>query len=413
MTPSPVRIDAPWLKQPARTRVFAALAAKGHAARAVGGAVRNSLLGLPVEDVDVATTATPQEVMAAAQAAGLRALPTGVAHGTVTIVVDGLPTEVTTLRHDVETHGRHATVAFTDDWVQDASRRDFTMNALYCDADGTVYDPLGGYQDVISRRVRFIGDATTRIREDYLRILRFFRFNARYGQGTPDADGMDACMREREGLARLSRERVHQELKRLLEAPRAGEMCAALFDHGLLALVLGRAPRIARLERIIAIETAIGARADFTLRLAALVVEVAEDVRYLQECLKLSNAETQRLMLMASHRWEQIPDAPEARRIIYREGQSGFRDLVLHAWARLPGSDPSDARWRRLLEMAAQWAAPRFPLSGADAMAAGYVPGPAMGEALRAAEEAWIASDFTPAVEALKALLAERRARDA
>ena len=177
----PPRIDAPWLSAPARARVFASLAAKGHVARAVGGAVRNTLLGAPVTDVDVATTASPKEAIAAARDAGLKPLPTGIAHGTITIVVDGIATEVTTLRRDVETYGRHATVAFTTDWLADASRRDFTMNALYCDADGTLFDPLGGYDDLMARRVRFIGNAAERIAEDYLRILRFFRIHAAYG----------------------------------------------------------------------------------------------------------------------------------------------------------------------------------------------------------------------------------------
>ncbi|MDX2201968.1 MAG: CCA tRNA nucleotidyltransferase [Hyphomicrobiaceae bacterium] len=406
----PSRIDAPWLREPARASVFKALAAGGHAARAVGGAVRNSILGLPIEDVDIATPATPQQVMAAAQAAGLKALPTGIAHGTITIIAEGTPTEVTTLRHDVETHGRHATVAFTDDWSQDAARRDFTMNALYCDADGTLHDPLGGYADIVARRVRFIGDAATRIREDTLRILRFFRFNARYGEGVPDAAGMAACVAERAGLAQLSGERVQQELRRLLVARRAGEMCVLLYEHGLLGLVLGRAPRVARLTRLIAIETETGAAPDFALRLGLLAVEVPEDARHLQQRLRLSNTETLRLMHVATlPAWPCAPQAATARRWLYRGGEVRFRDHVLGAWAR-HGAEPGAATWREVLTLPQRWPVPRFALSGADAKAAGIAPGPAVGEALARAEEAWVESDFTLSPEALRALLAPRRA---
>lgn len=402
----PRRIDARWLKEPARARVFAALAAAGYPARAVGGAVRNAILGLDVEDVDIATPATPQQVIAAAQAAGLKALPTGIAHGTITIVVDGTATEVTTLRHDVETHGRHATVAFTDDWAQDASRRDFTMNALYCDADGTLHDPLGGYPDVVARRVRFIGDAVTRIREDYLRILRFFRFNARYGEGEPDAEGMRACVEERAGLARLSAERVHQELRRLLVAPRAGEMCASLYDHGLLSHVLGRAPRMARLTRLIAIERALGEEPDFALRLAALAVEVPEDAVHLQQRLRLANVEAQRLLHVASAlRWTVVPAEATAKRALYRQGAAAFRDRLLLSWACRSEIAPDDAQWRTVASLPHAWPVPRFPLSGADAKAAGIAPGPAMGEALARVEQAWVESGFALDADALRALL--------
>ena len=202
-------------------------------------------------------------------------MPTGIAHGTVTVVANHVPFEVTTLREDVETHGRHATVAFTDDWAADARRRDFTLNALYCSAEGEVFDPLGGYADLAARRVRFIGEARERIREDYLRILRFFRLTAEYGEGPPDAEGLAACVREREGLARLSAERVREELLRLLVAPRGPELVRWMLDYGLLTLVLAAAPRPALLERLAVVEAGLGLSADAILRLAALVVEVA------------------------------------------------------------------------------------------------------------------------------------------
>lgn len=400
-----LKIDAEWLRDPARARVFAALAARGYPARAVGGAIRNTILGLPVEDVDVATPATPEEVMEAATAAGLKALPTGLAHGTITVVVDGKPTEVTTLRHDVETHGRHATVAFTRDWGEDASRRDFTINALYCDPDGTVHDPLGGYADVIARRVRFIGDPVTRIREDYLRILRFFRFNARYGRGPLDPHGLVACVTERAGLARLSGERVQQELQRLLLAPRALEMMETLHDHGLLVLVLGRAPRLSRLRRLLARQACLGAPADASQRLAALAVAVAEDAQFLRERLRLANRMARRLEIMAgAPHWRAPPEDAAARALIYRHGAPDVQDWIITAWSAL--HDAGDKHgWQHAYALAQTWTPPAFPLSGSDALQAGVAPGPAVGEKLRAVEAAWIASDFTLQRDDLLALL--------
>ena len=268
---------APWLKRPETARVFAALAESGVETRAVGGAVRNSLLGLPVTEVDLATTALPQQVMALARKAGLKAVPTGIEHGTVTVIADGVPFEVTTLRRDVETFGRHATVAFTENWEEDARRRDFTLNALYAGSDGTVFDPLGGYADVVAGRVRFIGDPEARIREDYLRILRFFRFNAYYGKGPFDADGLRASVSLRGGMAQLSAERIAGEVRRLLVAPQATRAVEALFDYGLLPSVIGGVPRLERFERLVAIEEALGHEPDAMLRLAALTVFVAED----------------------------------------------------------------------------------------------------------------------------------------
>ena len=235
---------AEWLKRPETRRVFAALAAEGAEARAVGGAVRNALMGTPVKDIDIATTALPADVMRLSKQAGLHAVPTGFEHGTVTVVADHVPFEVTTLRKDIETFGRHARVTFTTDWSEDALRRDFTMNALYCGAEGTVHDPLGGYADLVARRVRFIGDARQRIREDYLRILRFFRFLAEYGGGAaPDPEGLAAAIAEKAGLAGLSGERIRTELLRLLGAPGAVDAARAMRDAELAAAAARRACR--------------------------------------------------------------------------------------------------------------------------------------------------------------------------
>lgn len=404
----PESISPPWLSQPARMRVFTALAARGFPARAVGGAVRNALLGMPVHDVDVATPARPDEVIAAVQAAGMKAIPTGVAHGTVTVAADGITTEVTTLREDVETDGRHARIAFTADWTADARRRDFTMNALYCDADGRLYDPLGGYDDVLARRVRFIGDAATRIREDYLRILRFFRFNAQYGEGDLDPASLSACITERDGLTRLSAERVHQEMRKLMAAPRAAAMVEALIDHGLLTLVLGRAPQLRPFLRLVSWQRWLGVEPDPIQRLGALILGVEEDVQHLQGRLKLANADAARLHAMTQGlRMEVAPDGRASRALLYKVGTEAFGDILLLAWARAQAA-LDDAAWRQAWSLPRHWTAPAFPLGGEDAIAAGIAPGPDLGAALRTIEGAWIASDFMLTRDDLLAALAAR-----
>jgi poly(A) polymerase len=368
--------------------------------------VRNALLGRPVVDIDIATPARPEEVVAAVEAAGLAAVPTGLAHGTVTVVANHVPFEVTTLREDVETHGRHATVAFTADWAADARRRDFTLNALYCGADGEVFDPLCGYADLALRRVRFIGAARERIREDYLRILRFFRLTAEHGAGAPDAEGLAACVREREGLIRLSGERVRGELLRLLAAPRGPELLQWMHGYGLLTQVLGAAPRPALLDRLGAIEAGLRLPADAILRLAALAVEVAEDADRLRERLRLSNDEHARLARAASRDPRIGPAEPEqaARACLYTIGAAAYRDLVLVAWAR-SGADPADPAWRRCYTLPECWQPPRFPLGGGDVIALGVPAGPRVGQLLREVEAWWIAGDFAADEAALRARL--------
>jgi poly(A) polymerase len=409
-TGPPLRLaSSDWLTRRETQAVFAALAAKGYAARAVGGAVRNALLGRPVVDVDIATTAKPEEVVAAAGAAGLSAVPTGIAHGTITVIAERVPYEVTTLRRDVETHGRHATVAFTDDWAADARRRDFTINALYCSADGEVFDPLGGAADIAARRVRFIGDARERIREDYLRILRFFRFTAEYAAGAPDAEGLAACVLERDGLERLSAERIRQELLRLLAAPRAPELVRAMLDYGLLPLVLGLAPRPTLLQRLADLESSLAREPDAILRLAALTVEVPEDAGRLADRLRLSNDERDRLMRIATLTPDLGPAVPEAaaRAHLYAEGAAAYRDRVLVAWVR-SGDAPDSQPWCTRLALPERWQPPRFPLGGGDVMALGVAAGPRVGELLRAVEAWWIAGDFAADEAALRNELQKR-----
>jgi poly(A) polymerase len=405
-TDPPRLTNAEWLDRPATRAVFAALAAGGFDARAVGGAVRNALLGRPVVDVDLATPARPEEVIAAAEKAGLTAVPTGIAHGTVTVIAEHVPHEVTTLREDVETHGRHATVAFTADWAADARRRDFTMNALYCGAGGEVFDPLGGYADIARRRVRFIGDARARIREDYLRILRFFRFTAEYGEGPPDAESLGACVAERDGLAILSAERVRQEVLRLLVAQRGPELIETLQGYGLATYVLPIAPRPQLLRRLADIESALALTPDAVLRLGALAVEIYEDADRLRDRLRLSNEEHVGLARAAMNNLQLAPGSPEAlaRACLYADGEKAYRQRVLIAWAR--SGEPSDsAAWRDRFRLPERWQPPRFPLGGADVMALGVTPGPRIGELLRALESWWIAGDFTADEAALRARL--------
>ena len=393
---------ADWLKAQETRAVFEALSSDGVETRAVGGAVRNSLLGLPVTEIDLATTAVPEKVLALAEKAGLKAVPTGIDHGTVTVIADGVPFEVTTLRCDVETFGRHASVAFTTSWEEDARRRDFTLNALYADREGTVFDPLGGLDDLVSGRVRFIGDAEERIKEDYLRILRFFRVHAYYGKGSMDEAGLHAAVKLRSGLERLSAERVGAELKRLLVAPGAVGAVEALYDYGLLTALLGGVPLLERFEQVVAIEAELGLAPNAALRLAALAVFVAEDVTRLADRLRLSNAEQAVLALAASigPDWHP-PSEAAAKELLYRQGAEHYRAFVLLAWAA-SGASPEDAAWRRAFTLPERWQAPAFPLRGADLAALG-LKGPDIGETLRRLERNWIAAGFALSRDALLA----------
>ena len=385
----------PWLVRAETQAVFAALAAAGFAARAVGGVVRNALLGLPVADIDMATPARPEAIISACRAAGLATIPTGLAHGTVTVLSGGERFEVTTLRTDVATDGRHATVAFTDDWAADASRRDFTMNALYCDASGCVHDPFGGYPDLARRSVRFIGDADLRIAEDYLRILRFFRFHAVLGAGDIDRQGLDACVRGRAGLAQLSAERIHAELVKLLLGPRLLDAVAGMGDCGLLTQILRIAPRPGVLAALVTAESALGANPDAMLRLSALSLAVEGDKSALARRLKLSNAEQQALLVIDPLLTTQMTslDAASARRLLYRLGINHWRRAVIGS-AAASGSFDRLAQARTLLDLAANWPIPCLPEKGADLLALGLAPGPGIGKILAEIESWWIAHDF-------------------
>jgi poly(A) polymerase len=400
-----VRVDAAWLREPPLRDLLAALDGAGEEARVVGGAVRNALLQEPLGDIDIATTALPDEVIRRVQAVGFKAVPTGIEHGTVTVVAAGRPFEVTTLREDVETFGRHAKVEFGRDWRRDAERRDFTMNALSASRDGVVHDYAGGLADIAARRVRFIGDAGQRIAEDYLRILRFFRFHAAYGEGTPDPVGLAACIEARAGLERLSRERVRMEMLKLVVARHAVSALAVMTETGLLEQVLGGVPLLASFANLVKLERALALEPDAIRRLGALAVSVAEDAERLRERLRLANAEYERLASMADH-WWQISrrwDERQGRELLYRLGRERFTDRVLLAWTRSSeGAD--DPSWRALATLPARWSAPAFPLKAADFMARGVPKGPRLGAVLAAAEAAWIAAGFPYETAALAAI---------
>ncbi|UQR65576.1 CCA tRNA nucleotidyltransferase [Bradyrhizobium sp. C-145] len=409
MIAEPLLAHAPWLTAGGTARVLQLLGADGEEARVVGGAVRNALLGLKPGDIDIATTALPDEVMRRAKAAGIKSVPTGIDHGTVTLVIDGHPYEVTTLREDTETFGRKAKVAFGRDWVKDAERRDFTMNGLSVDADGVVHDYVGGIADARARRVRFIGDPGQRIAEDYLRILRFFRIHAAFGAGEPDRDGCLACIRGRAGLASLSAERVRMEMLKLLVAGGASAAALAMAEGGLLQALTGGVVYTGPLSAMIAIERELGLPANATRRLAALTVAVTEDAKRIATRLRLSNSETKALDSMG-HRWWRLAtkDEADARRLLYRLGAECYHDRVLLAWARA-GGDIGSSRWRALAELPQRWTAPKFPLKAADFIARGMAEGPSLGHVLTLAEDAWLAADF-PLEQAALASIADQAA---
>jgi poly(A) polymerase len=384
---SPEGRIAALLARPSLSRLLEALNGEGEETRIVGGAVRDALLGEPIGDVDLATTALPEETMRRGRLAGFKAVPTGIEHGTVTLVADGVACEVTTLREDVETDGRRATVRFGRDFTADARRRDFTVNALSLDRAGVVHDPCGGLPDLAARRIRFIGDAATRIREDYLRILRFFRFHARYGAGPPDADGVRACIEGRGGLTGLSRERVRSELMKLLVAAGAAPVLRTMAEAGLLMPMMGRVPHLARFEAV----TECGGEGVFpAFRLAALAVGVREDALRLREELRLSNDEFDRIERIAlaleglSGRGSPATLA-QLRHLAHRVGQYAVAaGLVLLAGRGAESVERTQAM------IAALGRTPPFQPTGRDVIARGIPAGPAIGRVLEAARHAWV-----------------------
>lgn len=402
----------PWMSEPDTMLVIAALEARGFrgCARFVGGAVRNSVMGLVVDDIDIATTLTPDQVTEAIEAAGLRAVPTGVEHGTVTAVSGGKPFEITTLRRDVSTDGRNATVTFTQSWEEDARRRDFRFNALYADADGKVFDPTGhGVEDARAGKVMFVGDPLTRLREDYLRILRFFRFHAWYGRGEPDPAALAACRALKGMLAGRSAERVQKELLKLLAAPDPREALRLMVKAQILPEILPLARDLSRVESLIDIETRMAAEPDATLRLAALLPDDPKAGAATAERLRLSNASRDRLVaaLDPEPKLTSWMSPRAARRAIWKAGASGFADRARLAWAAADKTATAP-QWQALLALGQTWTPPAFPIGGEEVAAAGVPKGPLIGEVLREVEAWWVDHDFPDdrlaALEQLKAV---------
>ncbi|MBM3487667.1 MAG: CCA tRNA nucleotidyltransferase [Alphaproteobacteria bacterium] len=379
---------------PETRRVIAAIEAGGARALFVGGCMRDAVLGRAVKDVDIATPEPPSRVVALLEAAGIRAVPTGLDHGTVTAVAEGAHFEITTLRHDVETYGRHARVAFTDDWAADAERRDFTMNALYGDAEGRVYDPTGGLADLAEGRVRFVGSAVARIKEDVLRLLRFFRFHAHYGRVPPDGETLAACRALAPLIASLSVERVWAELARLMTAPEPAATLDLMAADLVLAHVLPEAGPRTALRRLVRLEAALGLVPDPLRRLAALLDVDARGAGAFAARLRLSRAERKRLVAIAGRHGSLAPtiDPRALRRLVYEDGNDAVDDALAVAWARADGLDEA---WRPVWD-AARWRRPELPIKGRDARALGVPRGPAVGALVAAVEAWWIENDFAP-----------------
>jgi poly(A) polymerase len=403
--------DQALLKRGPLARALEVLNGEGEETRLVGGAVRDLALGEPAVDFDLTTTATTDVVVRRARRAGFKVALTGVSHGTVTIVVDGCPLETTRLREDVETDGRWAKVAFGRDFVADARRRDFTINALSLSADGEVHDYVGGLDDLGERRVRFIGEANARIREDYLRILRFFRFSARFAARGLDPEGLSAAIGARDGLARLSRERVRNELLKLLAAPRAGDIAQTMSESGFLEPILGSVGYPRRLNHLIAIETERGLAGDALLRLAALGVVIPEDAERLRDHLRLANTESDRLeaaaaTLISLHGITAPSSFHGLRTSLFGAGRRAARDALTLADAESEAA-PNDAAFAAADRFLADDPETKLPFSGADIIARGLATGRPVGRALRAFRAQWIHSGFSKEPETLDRLLEE------
>jgi poly(A) polymerase len=401
----------PWMTDWRTREVMRVLTENGGEARFVGGAVRNALLGTGVTDIDIATPLVPDEIMRRLQEAGLGAVPTGIEHGTVTAVAQGRPFEVTTLRRDVATDGRHATVAFTADWREDASRRDFTMNALYTDEEGAIFDYFGGVADLRAGRVRFVGDPKTRIREDYLRILRLFRFHAWYGRGEIDTDALAAAVAEKSGLKSLSGERIRKEVLRLLEANDPVPVLGIMIRTSILAEILPPDLQLNWMANLAAIERERNYSPDPLLRLAALLPSNVEVAANVAGNLRFSNRDRDRMIGVIARERQMGQETSEksGREHIYNFGAQGFRDALMLRWAHQPAQGD---QWGALEELSRSWTKPQFPLDGGDVKALGVEVGPRIGALLRELELWWVAQDFRPDRDALLARLRDAATGD-
>ncbi len=413
-------VRAPWMTAPGTRAVIDALTAGGADVRFVGGCVRDALLGRESNDIDIGTPDPPERVLALLKDAGLesRTVPRGIEHGTVTALAGGNRYEITTLRRDERTDGRHAEVAFTDDWREDAARRDFTINAMSAAPDGTLHDYFGGQADLEAGRVRFVGDPATRIAEDHLRILRFFRFHAWYGRGEPDAAALAACAADASKVTHVTYQRIRGEMMKLLASDNPVPSLTAMLDSGVLDQLLPLARLTDALPRLVAIERINNALSPIR-RLAALfrttgLEKPAASVRALAERWRLSSIESERLATLVEPPVSLNPrlDGRAQRSLIYRLGPERFCDLVRLAWAMEP-KDENEAAWRAMLEAAEAWEKPTFPVAGADVLERSVEEGPEVGRLLKTVEDWWVERDFVPdraaLLEKLDALVAERR----
>lgn len=395
----PHLVNRSWLEASALKALMEAFNQGGNETRIVGGAVRDALLGEEIEDIDCATTAVPEEIVSIAEAVGFKAIPTGIDHGTITVVVENVAFEVTTLRADIDTDGRHATVEFSKSFEEDAKRRDFTMNALSIDAGGEVHDPIGGYRDLVHREVKFIGDAETRCHEDYLRVLRFFRFFAWYGAGRPDRDGLRAVVRTKSGLSTLSVERVWAELKKTLSAPDPERAILWMRTTEVLSAVLPENWGLDQFHWMVNAERDQGWDADPMRRLQAMFQPVDGVASELSKRLKLSNEESARLKGFVS----ELPTAEtcidmsvvDFAKVLYRADRPGIIDALHHVFAKLLHRDENGRdRVIALIDFARDWERPLFPVKGADLKERGYREGRILGNALIDLEGKWVESGF-------------------
>ncbi len=390
--------QAGFLENPNLQQVFDLIETAGGQIRVNGGAVRNALLGEPVEEVDLSTNLVPEQVSKLGEACGLQVIPTGIEHGTVTIISGHEPYEITTLREDIETDGRWATVQFGSDWKADAMRRDFTVNALYCDRNGKLYDPLDGYADLEARIVRFIGDPDQRIAEDKLRILRFFRFFAWYGSDRPDPDSLKACVRNRDGLQGLSAERIWREFKKLLSAPDPVRSLLWMRTTKILSIVVPETENwgIDLLPALVAIRRQMEEPVDPLLRLMAIIPPRIERIEELSARLKLSNDETARLK-----NWADLPDLSsvmsenELAKLMYRSSNQAAQDALWLQMANQASKQEETSETHKLATYAKTWVRPELPIQGRDLINLGLPAGPKIGKTLSQLEQAWIDSNFS------------------
>ena len=386
-----------WMTAPSTKKVMSALQSRGAEARFVGGCVRDALLNRPIKDIDIATTEVPEKVIELLVEKKIKVIPTGLEHGTVTAVIGHQTFEITTLRRDVETNGRHAVVKFTDNWKQDAERRDFTMNALSADMQGTIYDYVGGYDDALTGNVRFIGNATTRIREDVLRILRFYRFLAHYGVGKANTAARTACQKAASALSNLASERIQEEILTLFQADAPLDSIELMRSDKILVHCLPEAEDFDRLKKLLAIEALLKPHwplfiiPDAILRLAALLSRCPHKVSAVSARLKFSKALHNRLLALANTT-RSSPGQYGLNKCLYEIGPESTRDFFLLNWARC--GVPSNHEM--LLTTAAHWEKPKFPLTGQDVLATGTPAGPMVGKILKRIEDWWVHEDFEP-----------------